>query len=166
VRRQKWISKVDVRHVQSYLSIRRKTSSRLTSRWRRRNPESKGQRQIWELNYLSCRSWWCKEESWLVEHCINECLTCIFGLSLSMFVDLSRQCHSNQNSYKGQDLKKSETFVQYLSPNSLFEPHSKSIWSCFYQDISSIELPYTSNTKSINFTAIFIGSLFLVSVHL
>ena len=60
-------------------------------------------------------------------------------------------------------------FFHYLSPNFLFEPHSQSIWSCFYQDTTNIELPcrvpYTSNTRRINFTVIFTCCLFIVSPY-
>jgi len=70
----------------------------------------------------------------------------------TLLIDI--QCRSNQDFYicqlrfeKNWNL---QHFIQYLSPNSLFEPHSQSIWSCFYQDTTKIEfhcrVPYTSNT--------------------
>jgi len=59
-------------------------------------------------------------------------------------------------------------FFQYLSPNSLFEPHSKSIWSCFYQDITNLN--YLADTLDIYYKkyklySYFYWYWFTVSVH-
>jgi len=52
------------------------------------------------------------------------------------------QCRSNQNVYTGQDLKKNEICNVFTTCHLIlwFEPHSQSIWSCFYQNTTQIEL--------------------------